>query len=123
MPEASSLTFLSRVNTVCIDVKEVCGGPKVPQREWLTFLKEDMKLTSDMVVECNIHSLTDLLMVKFSSQEIFEDVLEKLKGGIPWKEKGGALVYGWSVHEALSNVKLINVADNYHELVLEKLSS
>ena len=122
MPDPSSLTFLSRVNTVCIDVKEVHGGPKVPQREWLNFMKEDMELKSDMVVECNMHSLTDLLMVKFSSEVIFEEMLEKLKQGIPWKEKRGELVFGWSVHEALTNVKLINVSENYQTLILEKLA-
>ena len=110
MPEASSIVFVNRSNTVCIDVKEVYGEPKVPKKDWMQFLKADLKLTSDMVVECNMHSLTDMLMVKFSTEEIFTTMLGQLQAGVPWVEKGSVKVFGWSVLETLTNVRIINVS-------------
>ena len=123
MPDVNSLTFITRTNTVCIDVKEVHGGPKVPKGDWLNFLKDDMKLKPDQVVECNIHSLTDLLMVKLNSEELFEEIKERLRLGVPWSEKGGALVFGWSVHEALTSVRIINVSTHLDQAKIVKKMS
>ena len=123
MPGAESLTFLTRTNTLCIDVLEVHGGPKVPSKEWMNFLKSDVKVKSEEVIECNLHSLTNQLMVKFRSEEKYEEVKLRLQEGIPWAAKGGAKVFGWSVHEALSNVKLINVSCHMDEsVILRKLA-
>ena len=62
-------------------------------------------------------------MVKFRSEEKYEEVKLRLQEGIPWSAKGGAKVFGWSVHEALSNVKLINVSCHMDEsVILRKLA-
>ena len=108
MPDPSSLTFITRTNTVCIDVRDVYPGPKVPTKDWCSFLKEDLKLKAEDLIEAGMNTLTNYLMVKLSTEPIYLTVLEKLQAGVNWS-RFNLLVYGWSTAEILSTVKVTNI--------------
>ena len=83
MPDANKVTFVQRKNTVCIDIKQV-AGLKVPSKDWVTFLKDDVKLKAEDVVECQVHSVTGFLLVKLRDELLYQEVCDRLQPGIPW---------------------------------------
>ena len=119
MPDVNKLSFIQRKNTVCIDIKQV-AGPKVPPKDWVGFLKDDVKLQAADVIECQVHSVSNFLLVKLKDEATFNQVCSKLHVGIPWTAKGGAKVYGWSTQEALASVKIINMTVHIDEKMVLK---
>lgn len=107
MPNTDILTFISRTNTVCVDIKEVHPSPRVPQDDWIGLMKKEFGLKVGEVVEAQVHSLTNMLMIKLSNGELYEQLLEKLRVGVMW-EKFSKKVYGWSSSDHLTTVKVIN---------------
>ena len=114
MPDANKVTFVQRKNTVCIDIKQV-AGLKVPSKDWVTFLKDDVKLNAEDVVECQVHSVTGFLLVKLHDELLYQEVCDKLQQGIPWSIRDGAKVFGWSTQDALASVKIINMTVHIDE--------
>lgn len=108
MPDLDFLTFICRTNTVCIDVKEVHPAPKVPRKDWVKLLKDDLKLKAEHMVEVQLHSLTNMLLLKLKTDDIYQQVLDVLREGVLWSTVGKK-VYGWSIKESLSMVKIINL--------------
>ena len=108
MPDLDFLTFICRTNTVCIDVKEVHPAPKVPRKDWVKLLKDDLKLKAEHMVEVQLHSLTNMLLLKLKTEDIYQQVLDVLREGVLWSTVGKK-VYGWSIKESLSMVKIINL--------------
>lgn len=109
MPDISELTFICRTNTVCIDIVEAHPEAKVPIRDWMMFLKEDLGLVANDLVEAQVHSITNLLMVKFKEEKKFEEIVKKLEKGVHWSQFN-TMVYGWNVHQNLITVRLINLS-------------
>ena len=100
-------TYTVRKNTVCVDLKEAM--PNLTTKDWVMFLKNDLKIGPPEVKDTCLHSMMQVLMVALKDEETFSTVLERLQEGVMWgavKKK----VYGWSVSEELTTVKLINIA-------------
>ena len=108
MPNPSDITFICRSNTVCIDLKNVYPEPKVPIKEWTLFVKNDLKIQTSWMLEIQYNALVGYLMIELATKEKFEEICEKLQNGVPWAKFGGSLVYGWSVENQFTNVKIVN---------------
>ena len=109
MPDLSSLTFLCRTNTLCLDVNGVYPGGRCPRKDWVLFLKKDLGLKAQDLVETQVHSITNYLMVKLKSEELFNSCLERLRQGVLWSQVKQP-VYGWSTQEVLVTVRIINLS-------------
>ena len=108
MPRIDDLTFIKRTNTVCIDLRDAHPGGRISEDEWVDFLIDHVLKPEDLV-EANIHSITGKLMVKLRNEETYQAVLGKLEQGIIWS-KYDKPVYGWSLEDALTTVRIINVS-------------
>lgn len=109
MPDISTLTFLCRTNTVCVDVNAAYPGGRCPRKEWVLFLKKELGLRAQDMVETQVHSITNYLMVKLKNEDMFNACLEKLRKGVLWNTVK-QLVYGWSTQEVLVTVRIINLS-------------
>ena len=109
MPDVGALTFLLRTNTVCIDINSAHPKGRCPRKEWVQFLTKDLGLKANDLVETQVHSITNFLMVKLKDVDIFSTVLEKLTAGVPWPQ-ANQTVYGWSTQEVLVTVRIINLS-------------
>ena len=116
MPDPANITYLKRTNTIVFDIKEAYGKPKVPYDEWIDFLLDHVG-TAEEFVEASIHGITGHLLVKFRSEEKYKKVLEEAELGVQW-EKVGQKVYGWSISDILTSVRVIN---NTVHIDLEKV--
>jgi len=101
-------TFFCRTNTVCIDINDGHPGSKCPTKDWVGFIKDDLKIKADDLVECQLHSITNFLLIKLKTQELYNSVLENISKGVLWR-KFNSTVFGWSTTENLANVKVINL--------------
>ena len=121
MPDLSSLTFISRINTVCVDLKDVYSGPTVPTAEWAVFVKEDLKVKAEELALIQLHTITGMLMIELKEELVYQRILSRLQEGVVWT-KYKAKVFGWSVHEALSTVSVVNLSRAVDPgLILNKL--
>jgi hypothetical protein len=89
-------------------VNEVHPSPKVPTKDWVNLLKTDLKLRAADMVEAQLHSLTNMVMVKLKTEDLYTRVSQLLMEGVVWSQFGEK-VYGWSVQEALTTIKIINL--------------
>jgi hypothetical protein len=121
MPNPSSVNYLTRSNTICFDVKEAYPGPKVPTSEWVDFLLDHVCDPTE-IVETSVHSITGHLLVKLKTDEKFKEILEKGEKGISWT-KYNSVVFGWSITDFLTNVRIINVTIHIdHEKIRQKMA-
>ena len=109
MPDLSSLTFLCRTNTLCLDVNGVYPGGRCPRKDWVMFLKKDLGLKAQDLVETQVHSITNYLMVNLKTEEQFTSCLDRLRKGVLWTQIKQP-VYGWSTQEVLITVRIINLS-------------
>ena len=108
MPDKSHLSFIHRKQTLCVDVKHAAKG-RVTQKEWVAFLRNDLKIKPSEIEQVQYHSIADLLMVKVKDLQCFNNYLELLLAGVKWPAKGNVKVFGWSSDEVLTTVKFINI--------------
>ena len=82
-------------------LKEVHPAPKETWKDWVKLLKDDLKLKAEHMVEVQLHSLTNMLLLKFKTDDIYQQVLNVLREGVLWSTVGKK-VYGWSIKESMS---------------------
>ena len=73
------------------------------------FLKKDLGLKAQDLVETQVHSITNYLMVKLKSEELFNNCLDRLRQGVLCSHVKQP-VYGWSTQEVLVTVRIINLS-------------
>ena len=125
MPVSTEITFLTRKNTLCYDLKSVYD-PKldpeadgvrsaaVSRRVWCDFLLNTLLVTSEDLVEAFVHQQTNHLMVKFKETTVFDQYKDKALKGIKW-QWSHQLVFGWSTEEILTTVKVVNLSVHVNE--------
>ena len=103
-----------------MDLKE--GQSNVKHEDWALFLKNDLKVTSKEIAAVEFHIYQQILLVRCVNQESFDRELAKLQAGVRWS-KADKTVYGWSVEEALTNVRVVNLGYDVPENVVTDVLS
>lgn len=115
-------TFISRVNTVAIDLRAALPPDhRVKAEEWQSLLLHDLKVKAVDVLEAMIHYRTGLLLVGFKEEKGFNEALTKLANGVSWS-KLDVMVFGWSVLENVVDVQVLGVSIHHDpDMIIEKL--
>ena len=112
-------SFEVRENAVCIDLKDAL--PSLSQKDAVSFLRNDLKVGPPDVLDICLHNVMQVLMVKFKDEPTCDKVIEVLQAGVLWSQVGKK-VYGWSVRDELTVVKVVNIAyEISSEVVKQKM--
>ena len=126
MPVSTEITFLTRTNTLCYDLKSVyepslddksmstSRSMALSRRIWCDFLLNTLSVNSTDLVEAFVHQQTNHLMVKFKDSAVFETQKERALKGIAW-QLSHQPVFGWSTEEILTTVKVVNLSVHVNE--------
>jgi hypothetical protein len=93
--------------TVIIDVKSV--KPTATRNELADFVLQCLPVQPMDVVSVYTDHVSQHLFVTVDTDNVFEATLDALRTGVAWAAAGGALVYGWSTEEALTQVRVSSV--------------
>lgn len=100
-------SFEIRENAVCIDLKDAL--PTLSQKDAVSFLRNDLKVGPPDVLDICLHNVMQVLMVKFKDESTCNKMIEVLQAGVLWSQVGKK-VYGWSMRDELTVIKVVNIA-------------
>ena len=100
-------SFEIRENAVCIDLKDAL--PTLSQKDAVSFLRNDLKVGPPDVLDICLHNVMQVLMVKFKDESTCNRMIEVLQAGVLWSQVGKK-VYGWSMRDELTVIKVVNIA-------------
>jgi len=110
-------SFATRTNTICIDVKDAM--PVVRYDDWYGYLKNDLKRGPKEITDVCFHEVKHLLMIKLVSEEVYLQILAQVQEGVLFTA-ANRKVYGWSIRDELTVVKVKNIASEIGDLVVKK---
>jgi hypothetical protein len=90
-----------------VDTK--AAKPAATRNELADFVLQCLPVPTIGVISVYTDHVTQHLFVTMDSEPVFEAALAALRAGVAWAAAGGALVYGWSTDEALTQVRVSNV--------------
>ncbi len=104
--------------TVLIDLQSAKATANRDDRSRFVLLQ--LRVDPLVVTSLYVEPVTQLYAVTFNQQDVFKEVVEKLRRGVAWPLASGRLVFGWPASEALQKVRVTAVPDH---VSLEQLST
>jgi hypothetical protein len=104
--------------TVLIDLQSARATANRDDRSRFVLLQ--LGIDPLVVTSLYVEPVTQLYAVTFSQQDVFKEVVEKLRRGVAWPLAAGRLVFGWLASEALQKVRVTAVPDH---VSLEQLTA
>jgi hypothetical protein len=101
------LNFSSVGRMLVVDTK--AAKPAATRNELADFVLQCLPVPPIEMISVYTDHVTQHLFVTVDSEPVFEAALAALRAGVTWAAAGGALVYGWSTDEALTQVRVSNV--------------
>ena len=98
-----------RKHCVRIDINSSYPEETCPNKEWVTFIKDDLNLNFEDWRGAYICPITQSLILTLANEETYVSTVEKLHAGVPWKKYQNSLVYGQPWSMKLTSVSVINL--------------
>src|SRR5450830_1292743 len=89
---------------VFIDMRAVRN--QFTRKERNDLLHLDLNLQVPEVTDIYNEPTSQLLRVELASLELHAEILDRLAAGVPWREAGNALVYGWAPGDAVTHFRV-----------------
>ena len=111
-------TYSVRKKTICIDFRG--AKPNCTTHDWAVFLHDDLKISPKVVESVSYHMLMQTVTVGFVDDPSYQEHLVKMQEGVLWTSQK-VKVYGWSVGEETTTIRIQNVPDEIDLSVIRTL--
>ena len=113
-----------RTHCVRIDIKSSYPEETCPNKEWVTFISEDLNLKFEDWRGAYICPITQSLILTLANEETYDSTVEKLAAGVPWKKYQNCLVFGQPMSMKLTPVSVTGLPVDFNlkqiDQILEK---
>ncbi|MFN9910546.1 MAG: hypothetical protein ACK56F_31280, partial [bacterium] len=98
---------LFQENTIFVNLRGAAAD--YTQKERDSFLKEDLGLRNEDVLDIFLDPNTLHLHLTLATSALFTEILDRLFAGVQWTAVGNFLVHGWAAAAPLVSVRVTGV--------------
>jgi len=109
---------LFQENTIFVNLRGAAAD--YTQKERDSFLKEDLGLRNEDVLDIFLDPNTLHLHLTLATSALFAEILDRLFAGVQWTAVGNFLVYGWAAAEPLVTVRVTGVPRRFSTSTLKR---
>ena len=109
---------LFQENTIFVNLRGAAAD--YTQKERDSFLKEDLGLRNEDVLDIYLDPNTLHLHLTLATSALFAEILDRLFAGVQWTAVGNFLVYGWAAAEPLVTVRVTGVPRRFSTSQLKR---
>jgi len=109
---------LFQENTIFVNLRGAAAD--YTQKERDSFLKEDLGLRNEDVLDIFLDPNTLHLHLTLATSALFAEILDRLFAGVQWTAVGNFLVYGWAAAEPLVTVRVTGVPRRFSTSALKR---
>jgi hypothetical protein len=109
---------LFQKNTIFVNLRG--AAVDYTQKERDSFLKEDLGLRNEDVLDIFLDPSTLHLHLTLATSALFAEILDRLFAGVQWTAVGNFLVYGWAAAEPLVTVRVTGVPRRFSTSQLKR---